>query len=231
MASDYSNSRLTPHLAHATSLWDQIYFPILCVPNTAPSVLLQQKVFIWQCLWKHFCCQGMAHTSSAPFHLSKNWLKRGLGKHGAFQKGSLQKAAWKLCSKDLGSLGRTSVCRERWAAVGHGTVIGTLSFCTDHPYPQLEPSWYSFQVGLYQMQSISITQRGYLFLTPNSKKSYIEVLIIYTSKCSVQNAWVGENRFVTTQTKLPARSTVIYIKTSFLFRPLKLCFPFWKQQL
>ena len=209
MASDYSNSRLTSHLAHATSLWDQIYFPILCVPNTAPSVLLQQKVFIWQCLWKHFCCQGMAHTSSAPFHLSKNWLKRGLGKHGAFQKGSLQKAAWKLCSKDLGSLGRTLVCRD----------------------PQLEPSWYSFQVGLYQMQSISITQRGYLFLTPNSKKSYIEVLIIYTSKCSVQNAWVGENRFVTTQTKLPARSTVIYIKTSFLFRPLKLCFPFWKQQL
>lgn len=122
------------------------------------------------CLWKHFCCQGMAHTSSAPFHLSQNWLKRGLGKHGAFQKGSLQKAARKLCSKDLGSLGRTSVCRERWAAVRHGTVIGTLSFCTDHPYPQLEPSWYSFQVGLYQMQSISITQRGYLFLTPNRKK-------------------------------------------------------------
>lgn len=56
------------------------------------------------------------------------------------------------------------------------------------------------------MQSVSIMQRGYLFVKPDSKKNYTEVLIIYTGKYSVQNAWIGMNRFVTTSTKLPART-------------------------
>lgn len=113
VASDYSNSTLTPCLAHATSLWEQIHFPILHVPNTAPSVLLQQKVFIWKYLWKHFCCQGEAHTSSAPFHRTGwnvAWVNTALSRKDLCRKLHENSVSKDLYLSSL-SLWRTWVCR------------------------------------------------------------------------------------------------------------------------